>query len=215
MEGTPIGLYKRATQAANFFAVKEGRPISRLKAVKLIWAADRYHIRKYGRPVIGDQYRAMEHGPVGSNVLNVIKYENRGADFLPVQAVGYISQYIGDGQGYVYRSLQAPDLSVFSETDREALEFAYDTFGSLNPLAIRDVSHDYPEWNKFEAVFEQDVDPSSEPMDYLDFFTDPKELKGLQSDPFALDPEWLEASKQTYIDNSRELKQWGSNQEAV
>src|SRR5680860_294981 len=53
--------YEKATQALNFMATKDGGRISKLKAIKLIFLADRYHLRKYGRPVVGDQYFAMEH----------------------------------------------------------------------------------------------------------------------------------------------------------
>ncbi len=35
--------YKKATQALNFFAIKCGGKIDKMKALKLIFFADRYH----------------------------------------------------------------------------------------------------------------------------------------------------------------------------
>ena len=54
--------YKKATQALNFFALKEGGTINKMKALKLIYFADRYNLRKYGRPVRNDDYWAMGYG---------------------------------------------------------------------------------------------------------------------------------------------------------
>ena len=58
--------YKKATQALNFFALKKDGKINKMKAIKLIYLADRLHLRKYGRPIVGDIYWAMKLGPVGS-----------------------------------------------------------------------------------------------------------------------------------------------------
>lgn len=67
--------YKKATQALNFFALKEGGTINKMKALKLIYFAERYHLRKYGRPVTNDDYWAMGLGtvPSGSRDISHLK----------------------------------------------------------------------------------------------------------------------------------------------
>ena len=65
--------YKKATQALNFLAKKKGGKINRMKALKLIYFADRLHLRTYGRPIIGDDYWAMQFGPVPSCTNNIAK----------------------------------------------------------------------------------------------------------------------------------------------
>ena len=62
---------KKGTQALNYFARKKNGKINKMKAIKLIYLADRYHLRKYGRPVVGDDYWAMKYGPVASSTLNI------------------------------------------------------------------------------------------------------------------------------------------------
>ena len=42
-----------------------------LSDIKLIFFADRYHIRKYGRPITNDEYLAMDFGPVNSGVKDI------------------------------------------------------------------------------------------------------------------------------------------------
>ena len=53
--------YKKAVQAINFFARKNGGKITKLEVLKLIFFADRYHLRKYGRPITNDQYLGACH----------------------------------------------------------------------------------------------------------------------------------------------------------
>ena len=43
--------HEKATQAINFFARESGGQINKMKAIKLIYFAERYHLRKYGRPI--------------------------------------------------------------------------------------------------------------------------------------------------------------------
>jgi len=64
--------HKKATQALNFFAKRAGGKITKLNALKLIYLADRYHLRKYGRPIFSDTYWAMPYGPVASSVKDIV-----------------------------------------------------------------------------------------------------------------------------------------------
>src|SRR3990167_7093267 len=81
--------YKKATQALNFFAQKKDGKINKMKAIKLIYLADRLHLRKYGRPIVGDAYWAMKLGPVGSRTKRVAEL-----DTMPDEAYVYAKKYI-------------------------------------------------------------------------------------------------------------------------
>lgn len=48
--------HEKATQALNYLARENGGEINRMKALKLVYLADRYHLRTFGRPVVGDDY---------------------------------------------------------------------------------------------------------------------------------------------------------------
>ena len=73
--------YRKSTQVLNFFANKQGGQINKMKALKLIFLADRYHIRKYGRLITNDVYVAMKHGPVPSTTKDISEY-NDYLDYL-------------------------------------------------------------------------------------------------------------------------------------
>ena len=69
--------FEKLVQGLNFFAFKNGGKINRMKAIKLLFFADRYHVRKYGRPVVWSTYFAMKNGPVSSEALNLENKDER------------------------------------------------------------------------------------------------------------------------------------------
>ena len=82
--------YETATQALNYLALKSGGRINKMKALKLIFFSDRYHLRKYGRPITNDEYLAMEYGPVASGVKDIAEM----SDFLGSKAAKYAGKFI-------------------------------------------------------------------------------------------------------------------------
>lgn len=162
--------HRKATQALNFFARKAGRSINKMKALKLVYFADRYHLRKYGRPVVGDEYVAMNYGPVASGTKDVAEM----SDFLGEEEARYARKFIEPSEsGLAYSSVADMDEKVFSESDREALRFAWDRFGRVEKYALSKLTHRYPDWKKHEAALKSKV-VSRVPMNYRDFLQDPE-----------------------------------------
>ncbi len=158
--------YYKATQTLNYFAMKSGGHINRLKALKLAYFADRFHLRKHGRPVTNDEYVAMRLGPVPCGVKDIAEM----SDVLGHQERGYALTFI-DRDGHHVKSVNAVDRDVFSESDMEALSFAWGTFGNLNPHDLSEMTHQYPEWKKHESALK--ACPRIR-MDLYDFFDDPE-----------------------------------------
>jgi len=158
--------HKKATQALNHFAQDEGGSINKMKALKLIYFADRYHLRKYGRLITNDTYFAMNYGPVPSGVKDIAE----ASSFLDQSEKDYSSQYIKTIDNLTLQSIKEADDSVFSETDLEALKFAWDTFGYLDQFQLFKVTHEYPEWTKHEQGLKLN---SRIQMDLQDFLKDP------------------------------------------
>lgn len=158
--------YKKAVQTVNFFALKSGGYINKLKVIKLIYFADRYHLRKYGRPITNDEYYAMDYGPVGSCVKDIAEM----SEFLGSKEEGYASIFIEAPDRYDIRSKKGYDTDVFSESDLEALNFAWEKFGHYDQFKLADITHEYPEWKKHERALES---YSRRKMDYKDFLDDP------------------------------------------
>lgn len=155
----------KGTQALNYFAVEEGGKINKMKAIKLLWAADRYHIRKYGRSITDDNYRAMKYGPVGSVAKDIAE----NSSFCDEETRKYAAQYIVPISNLEFKSTAAPDLDVFSDSDLEALKFAHDNFGKFTQFQLADISHAYPEWKIHKGAGQMNIPE----MSYLDFFLNP------------------------------------------
>ena len=158
--------YRKATQALNYFIQQEGGQINKMKALKLLYFADRYHIRKYGRLVTNDNYLAMEHGPVPSTSKDIAEAN----DYLDDEVKAYSLQFIEPLDNLVLRSLREPDNSALSDSDMEALRFAWDNFGHYDQFELRDLTHNYPEWLTRQEYLD---DASCLPMDLLEFVQDP------------------------------------------
>lgn len=137
--------HRKATQALNFLAHKAGGKISKLRALKLIFLADRYHLRKYGRAVTNDAYYALKLGPVPSDCKNLAELH----DALPAATRTYAARYLRPLDAKSYAALGEPDATVFSASDVEALEFAWGHFGRARDLV--EVTHKYPGWQRHEA----------------------------------------------------------------
>ncbi len=183
--------YQKGTQAINFFSRKtENKKENKMKVIKLIWLADRYHIRKYGRPIIGDEYIAMPLGPVGSGIKDIAE----ATEFSPEAELDYSKKFIKPVGKYEVQSLSTVDMDVFSETDIEALNFAYEHFGDESSFDLSKLAHRYPEWKKFEISL-RSKQTTREKMDYNDFFKDPEDI---EDDKFIIDKDLLEQSKDSF-----------------
>lgn len=162
--------HRKATQALNFFAAKAGGKISKMKALKLVYFADRYHLRKYGRPVVGDEYLAMNYGPVASGTKDLAEM----SDFLGEEEARYARRFIAPSETrFAYSSIADVEETVFSESDREALEFAWRRFGRVERFALSKLTHKYPDWKRHEPALRSKL-VSRVPMNYRDFLKDPE-----------------------------------------
>lgn len=193
--------YKKATQAINYLTEKEGGQIDKLKLIKLIYLADRYHLRRYGRPMVNDAYFAMPLGPVGSSVKDIAEFSN----FLDKSELDYATTYLERGvQPNVIVSIADVDTGVFSKSEKEALDFAYTEFGGHTASSLVNVTHLYPEWLRFKSAFES-KETTREPMSYTDFFGNPMNGSG---DKFALATDVLAASKELFEEDYRITEYW-------
>jgi uncharacterized phage-associated protein len=184
---------KKATQALNYLLQKNrGHSLHKVALVKLLWAADRYHLRTYGRLVSDEPYIAMEKGPVGSMAKDIIYGVT---DYgVSEECLPYISSYIKKDDDTV-TSLRNTDTDYLAKTDIEALDFAWQNFGNLNDTELAEVSHQYPEWSRYADPLESKT-AKSVPMDLNDFYADPPQLS---DDPFEMDESTKQHNKDQFF----------------
>lgn len=160
--------YKKATQALNYFAQQSGGRINKMKALKLLFFADRFHLRKYGRPITNDEYFAMNYGPVPSGGKDLVE----GSDFRPDVEKAYSGQFINPENRYEFSSIGEIENLVFSQTDLEALTFSWNQFGQMDQFQLAELTHQYPEWKRHEAAI-SGGNSSRIKMTFTDYLNDP------------------------------------------
>jgi uncharacterized phage-associated protein len=143
--------FKKAAQCLNYFArLHKRHELSKLNALKLVFLADRYHLRKYGRLITNDEYYAMRYGPVPSFAKDLID----SVVILSREEKDYLSRFIApclDRQHH-YQSIANVDQDELSETDMEALRFVGDNFCRPEKhVDLVKLTHLFPEWKKHEA----------------------------------------------------------------
>src|SRR3954465_16031103 len=88
--------------------------------VKVLYYADKLHLNRFGRPILGDRYIAMEHGPVPSVV-----YDMLGRDrFLDPDLIARVEAGLefGSGRPPTVRAKRDANTQVLSRTDIECLQ---------------------------------------------------------------------------------------------
>lgn len=177
----------KIVQALNYFALKEkGAKISKMKAYKLIWLADRYHLRKYGRTITHDKYCALPYGLVPSLAMNII--DNDLCKDIVEKVEDRKNEY------KYFKSCSPVDINVFSKTDLEVFDLIHKEYGNYSAYKLSNISHRSPEWLKFEQLLSQENGKKSYPINIEDFFQNFNDNEKLFDDK----EEYLSMSKEIF-----------------
>lgn len=103
--------------------------VDKYKLLKLVYFAEKKHLAKYGRLITGDDFIAMEHGPVPSYCLNVTKVGTQFDVFDVLSPTTLVPK-------------KMPDLDELSESDIECLEESINENSKLNFNQLKNKSHD-------------------------------------------------------------------------
>jgi uncharacterized phage-associated protein len=152
------------------FLLKTFGEMDKLKVVKLIYLADKYHLVSSLRTITGDNYVAMRHGPVGSMGLNVL---NRNTEYLEPDQLDFIDKHIRQSTlGKDDYKCAADDMRYgqLSDSDKNAITKIGWMFKNTDKWDLVELTHKYPEWVQFERDLEKD--PSiSKPIKIADMFS--------------------------------------------
>jgi len=75
--------YKNSIQAIDYLANKytyNTNEVNKMAILKLLFFAERYHLRKYGCMITDDTFYAMKHGPVASGARNILYFDDIDTD---------------------------------------------------------------------------------------------------------------------------------------
>jgi len=120
---------------------------------KILFSAEKYHLNKYGLPLTGDVYVAMEYGTVPSWLYDVAKSEQRGFGFFK--------------QGVFLNAERNSNTDYLSPSNIYALKHGFDEYAGLDFKTVERKNHEEPAWRKnyicgngtpipFEDLIEED-----------------------------------------------------------
>lgn len=163
---------KKIIQSLAFLASHTGgESLSSIKAYKLLWLADRCHLRQYGRTITGDRYFALPKGMVPTDAKHLLDGE-----FTALETPeGYFDQWIEKVGVHGYRAAKAPDMDEFSKSDIDVMERVIALYGDRSGRELSDLSHKYPEWKKYEDMLSDERAKNSFPIDMDLMFEDSQE----------------------------------------
>jgi uncharacterized phage-associated protein len=177
----------------------------KLILLKLLFFADRLHLRRHFSLITLDTYYALRNGPAASGAINVI---NKNRDYLDIdnkemaKLLTKIKLY-----GRDKRIIEEDETDYLSDYEMEALEFSCTTFGKYAKNELVDITHDYPEWKRYQSYFKNPL-ASSKLVNINDFFSNPdiNESPALQKyfygkDPLFEEEDYLKEAKQFYLEN--------------
>lgn len=160
--------------AVHYMAVRSVPEFDKYKICKMLFLADKYHLVRYGRPIIGDRYCPLPHGPVPSHSLDLlnqlIRTEDPSKADIEIQKMGEV---LGLDRKFQYprfvskAKLTPKETNVLSKSDIEALDHIIRNFGNKSFIELKSLTHSVYAYRKaveelsdlrYEDFFEEDAD---------------------------------------------------------
>jgi uncharacterized phage-associated protein len=163
---------------AAMFAAEPLRDLGRMKLCKLMYFADKHHLVRYGRPIIGDMYIRYRHGPVPSLGFAIMGKAITGstagpeaANFLKRKFLEYLRVKKTSGAiRAIFEVKRPPAVEYLSQSEQESIRETVKRYGRCSPYELRNLTHEEPSYTNT---------PEGEDIDYKLFFEQEREaVKG-------------------------------------
>lgn len=123
---TLFGFHQDKAYAAILYLATNLEDTDRIKILKAMYFADKYHLNRYFRFITGDRYARLPRGPVASNIYNILQED---------------SEYFSVS-GMRIKALQEPDMDYLSPSDVNALDEAIKYCKGKSSMQLSELSHD-------------------------------------------------------------------------
>ena len=171
--------FDKLVATVGIFAESIKDDLDKLKICKLIYYADKYHLIRYGTPIIGDQYFHLQYGPIPSlslDIINGILYDTGYANTYskPNKFTEYLEIDEKSSHDHpVFIIKKTPDVDCLSESEIEAINNTIKKYKDYSGPELIESTHKESPWLKTDET---------SPIDYRLFFNEEPE-----ADPTALE----------------------------
>lgn len=130
---------EKRINAIRYFC-KHTKFLTETKLYKLLYFLDFFHFKEVGRPVTDLEYFAWNFGPVPTKLFFEIKEKKAPKEILKC-IIEERDKLTGEKEGLSFKSLQSPDLDVFSERENEILKKVADIFRDAKAKDMTEITH--------------------------------------------------------------------------
>ena len=139
----------KTTQVAARLLELRGGPMSYLKLIKLLYIIDREALLRWGRPLTGDRYVSMDHGPVLSQTLNLITEEPRPDEHT------FWAEHISQPENFEVRLKNPAASDELSEAELQLIDEIFGRYGRMKRWDLVDLVHHRHEERVDQAAVEE------------------------------------------------------------
>jgi hypothetical protein len=133
--------YQKAVEAVLYILSQfKEEGLNTYNLLKMIFAADKYHLNKYGRPVTGDTYIKMNYGTVPSVIYEYIKQDPMALSTIADKECPFFNKEHNTFPKREYK----PEF--LSESDEEALNYGKKEYENLTFNQVKEKNHDEKCW---------------------------------------------------------------------
>ena len=153
---------ERKALEAMAFVAKEHPGFTPLFVAKIFFFAEKWHLNRYGRPIVADTYIAMPKGPVPSTIKN---YIDARWDWVE-RPEGIDDVFFMDRSGqlpHLMPGKRGSNFESLSESDKECLREAISFCEGKSAEELSWITHREKSWVEAEQ---------NAPMDYFNFIDD-------------------------------------------
>jgi hypothetical protein len=137
---------ERTTQAAAYLLKLRGGAMSYMKLVKLLYIADRLALLNSGRPITCDKFVAMDHGPVPSRTLDLVKRKNRFGARVWHRFISRPEAPEGQSTKDEVHLVADPGVGQLSDNQVRILYSVFAEWGDKDRWTVQQYTHDLPEY---------------------------------------------------------------------
>ena len=161
--------FEKARAALLYLALKNLPEFDKGKACKLLFLVDKLHLVRYGRPITGDRYWALEHGPVPSQLLSLIdEVEQKEASSEKARALSDALELDRRFENPRFRARLNPNMDLLSTSDVGVLDRVAQLHGQKTFAELRALTHETVAYQR--AWTRRKAGKGAAPMAFEDFF---------------------------------------------
>jgi uncharacterized phage-associated protein len=125
-------------QAAGVILRAEGKRITRLRLLKLLYIAERKCLAETGRQLIGGKMVAMDHGPLHCDILDLIKGRHPNEPLW--------SRYFSAHGPREVELTDEPDVGALSRYEIDLLNRVCELHAAIDDFDLSMATHGFAEW---------------------------------------------------------------------